>query len=129
MAITPIIKKRGSGGGVTTKSLKPNVFNAASRDHEEILIYHPECHDISPFPNGPSNDGVDGGLFITAAVREPEVVESGGGKVVEVVVEEAPDLLSAGAQQKEVVCIFVLAAGQAGVGVGLVVSEASLIGW
>jgi hypothetical protein len=39
-------------------------------------------------------------MAVLMVVREPEVVKGGGGRVVEVVVEEAPDLLVAGAQQK-----------------------------
>jgi hypothetical protein len=118
MAVTPIITKRDRGGGVTMKSPKPNVFNAAQRDQGDILIDPAEGQGISPFPNAPSNGSVDGGLFVTASVGELEVVEGGGGKGVEVVVEEAPDLPSAGKQQKEVVRILVLGAGKAGGGVG-----------
>jgi hypothetical protein len=96
VAVTPIIKKRGRGGGVTSESPKPNVFNASLRDRGEILVKPAEGHGISPFPNARSDGGIDGSLLIAVAVREPEVVKGGGGKVVEVVVEVAPDLLGTG---------------------------------
>jgi hypothetical protein len=44
-------------------------------------------------------------------------------------VEEAPDLLGAGAEQQEVVRIFIEGAGEAGGRIAKVVSEPPLIGW
>jgi hypothetical protein len=49
--------------------------------------------------------------------------------VVEAVVEMVPDLPGAGAEQKEVIQVFIQRTGEAGGRVGKVVPEAPLIGW
>jgi hypothetical protein len=114
MAVTPVIKERGRGGSVTSVSPKSNVFNTSSRDRGKILVEPAEGPGIPSLPNVPSDGSIDGSLLIGAAVREPKIVEGGRGHVVEVMVKMAPDLLGAGAEQKEVVRIFIKRAGEAG---------------
>jgi hypothetical protein len=129
MSVTPVIKKRGRGRSVTSVCPKSNIFDTSSNSREKIFIETVKGQCIPSLPNGPGDGGVDSSVFVGAAVQEPKIVKGVEVHVVEALVEMAPDLPGAGAEQKEVIHVFIQRTGEAGGRVGKVVPEAPLIGW
>jgi hypothetical protein len=100
---------RGSRGSAS-KSPKPDVLEAALNNRGDVLNNTVEGEGVPSLPNAPSNGGVDGGLLVSAAAPKPEVGEGGVVVVVEVAVEEPPDLSGPRAVQQEVISVFIAGA-------------------
>jgi hypothetical protein len=109
-------------------SPKSNVLNASAGDQGEVLDDAIECTGIQSLPDAPGNGGADDCFLIASASQCPQVCEAGEGVSFEIRVEEVPNFACMGAQQEEVICIFILRAGETGISGAEMVSEPPLIG-
>jgi hypothetical protein len=88
LIVTPIIKSIGRGGSVTT--LAQSQISSMQR---EVFRNSIKCESVSPFPDSPSDGGVDRSFLVGMVVRELDIRKVGEHAGVKVLVEEVPNFL------------------------------------
>jgi hypothetical protein len=126
--ITPSIKSRGGRSSSAAVIPKPNIIYTASDNKSEVFINAIEDQRISSLPDIPSNGRLDRGFFEGVAVVHQEIVETRRPKSRRTLVEEIPHFTGLGAEDKQVISVFIEGAGRARRGGGQTMEEAALVG-